>query len=159
MFILPSWLRDLVVAVAGACIMLVLTLGYWKGLPLLNDRTEFSLPLIGTVTISEIPLIGSFAVGHLQLEKDKAAKAARKDLVAAAELSTEKAKVAKLLGDLSRVQQLKEAAEAETEQLARQEKEDRDATDAATSADDGGDAARYTAGDRKWLCQHRRRYC
>lgn len=88
-----SKLTHAVAAIGGAAIMLVLTLVYWFGLPLLNDRTSIDLPLIGEFKASSIPVLGPLVVGHLQTRIDLAVEDATKSMVSAVQLKAAEAEL------------------------------------------------------------------
>jgi hypothetical protein len=91
------------IGIAG-CVLIGL-LAYYEGLPFLN-----SYPLL-----LKLPLVGQLAVGHVEEERQRAAKDATAGLVASYDLDLANAKLATLQAELTRYAQLVDAARKQTD--------------------------------------------
>ena len=145
-----AWIDRAVSFVAGAAIMLVLSLIYWNGLPYLNEDPSIHLPIIGEVSLSDVPVLGDLAVGHLAIANKHAAEAATKDLVSKADLASAEARAAFLQHRIEENQKMLEAAQIESDRLDAVAKENANGlaqarASAAARADP--DAARWTDAD------------
>ncbi|MGF0540579.1 hypothetical protein ACQQ2Q_21500 [Agrobacterium sp. ES01] len=122
---------------------------YYEGVPVLNR-----LPIV-----DQIPIMREFGVGRVELERREAVSTATTELLGAADLAAAKAVIEKIQRDRETAVMLQRQASAEAAELKQKDQEDRDALDAATAADNDGDGAYYTDGDRRRLCSFRKRYC